>query len=368
MTELGEHGADKIGKKIGEIVHSFVKNPLPNEMYKSTSGVYGGEIRYDPQGKMVYDTRALRPQVLKGISSGIDVVGDRVLRPYDDHVVQNPIAMLKRHPKQFLGFVFRPNAPRHRGTTEQILENVKRLGLTEYYGKHPWGIEIKKPEIFIKGIALHDVLRAKEINSSVLTDIDPMQALREATICIKKMHDTHGPVGDLIGHIMFQKKEGKEVKDPVLSIPDIVLTPSKRKLKAIRASVIRNILSTTEEGEINKRVQSVVAREQKATDVLEYLFYTGFELLRQSKDAVYARKALDTIIQAYSDKDVLSITKSFIKRGRPTLPGMEKPKGVLKYLFPLHNKVHLSADLSNASQVRQLVIEELTSFLSDRRA
>lgn len=340
MTELGEHGVEKIGK----ITHSFVKT-LPNEMYKSTVGVYGGEIRYDEKGRMVYDTRVLRKKIIRGILSGVDVIGDRILRPYDDHVVQNPIAMLKRHPKRFGGFVFRPNVPRHRGTTDQILENVKRLGLTEYYGKHPWGIEIKKPEIFTKGIALQDILRAKEINSSVLADIDPMQALKEATIYIKKIHDEYGPIGDLVGDIMFQKKEGKEVKDPVLNIPDIVLTPTTRMIKSVEA----------------------LSREQKATDVLEHLFHTGFELLRQSKDAVYAREALDTIIQAYRDKDVLSTTKSFVKRGRPTLPGMEKPKGVLKNLFPLHNQIHLSADLSNASQVRQLVIEELTSFLSDRR-
>lgn len=338
MSELGEQGAEKIGK----ITHSFVKNPLPNEMYKSTVGVYGGEIRHDQEGKMVYDVRILRKKIIRGISSGVDVIGDRMLRPYDDHVFQNPMAMLKRHPKQFLSFVVRPNAPRHRGTTEQILENVKRLGLTEYYGKHPWGIEIKKPEIFTKGIALQDILRAKEINSPVLADIDPLQALREATIYIKKIHDEHGPIGGLVGDIMFQNKEGREVKNPVLNIPDVVLTPTTRMIKLVE----------------------VISREQKATDILEHLFHAGFELLKQSKDAAYVKEALDTIIQAYGDKDVLSITKSFVKRGRPTLPGMEKPKGPLKHAFPLHNKVHLSANLSNASQVRQLVIGGLTSFLS----
>lgn len=332
MTEFREHGAEKIGK----IAHSFVKNPLPNEAYESTVGVYGGEIRYDQNGKMVYDVRVLREKIIRGISSGIDVKGDRILRPYDDHVVQKPIAMLRRHPKQFLGFVFRPNASRHRGNTEQILENVKRLGLTEYYGRHPWGIEIKKPEIFTKGMALQDILRAKEINSPVLTDIDPLQALREATIYIKKIHDEHGPIGDLVGDIMFQSKQGREVKNPVLNIPDVVLTPTTRMIKSAE----------------------VISREQKATDVLEHLFHTGFELLRQSKDEVYVRKALDVVVEAYSDKDVLSMTKSFVKRGRPTLKG----------LFSLHNQAHLSADLSNASRVRQLVTEELTSFFSANKA
>lgn len=338
MVEFTGKSADTVGS----IVHKFVKNPLPTESYQSTVGVYGGEIRRDSDGKMVCDTRVLRKELKKGVTSGIDVVGDRFLRRFDDHVIQNPLDMLRRHTRKFLGFVFNSNAPRHRGTTEEILENVERLGLTEYYGRHPWGIEIKKPEIFTKGISLQDVLRAKEIGSSFLADIDPLQALREAANYIKKIHDEYGPIGDLVGDIMFQKKEGNEVKDPVLNIPDVVLTPSK-----------------------NRRISTKsLTREQKATDILEHLIHTGFEIMQQTNDAVYAKKALQTVIEAYADRGVLSLVNSFLKRGRPTLPGMKKPKGALKNFFPLHNKVHLSADIKYAFEVRQLAIEELTRFTS----
>ena len=350
MGEFREKGVDAI-------VHRLVKNPLPTERYKSTVGVYGGEIRYDQDGKMVYDTRILRPGIIKGIASGIDVAGDRILRTYDDHVVQNPKNMLLKHPRKFLEFTFGSRAPRHRGSTKQILENVKRLGLIEYYGEHPWGIEIKKPEIFKKGIALQDVLRAKEIGDPVLIDIDPLQALREATIYIKKIHDEYGPIGDLIADIMFTRKEGGEVKYPVLNIPDVVFTPSTRRIRAIKKA-----LGQKTEEEINLRVKKVLAAEQKATDVLEYLVHTAFEVIGQSGDSNYTRRALDVIIEAYADKHILSLVKSFLKRGRPTLPGMEKPKGPLKYFFLLHNKVHLSANAQHAHEVRQLAIEELTKF------
>lgn len=338
--------------KATELVHGFVRKSLPNSMYESSIPVYGGEFVQDPEGKMVLDVRFVRPEV------AVDVIGDKFLRSYDDHTIKNPSEMLRRHPRKWLEFVFRSAPPRYRGSREQILENIKRLGLTEYYGAHPWGIEIKKPEIFNKGFALQDVLRKREIGAEVLADIDPFQALSEATAYIKKIHDTRGPFGDLVGDIMFQRKEGSRVVDPVLNVPDVILSPSKARMDLIRESLRRKGVA---EGEIGGEARKVIASEQKATDILEHIIYCGFEIARQTKSEDDVRRAMKTIVGAYGDKDILKIVGRFLGRGRPTLPGSDS---LLKEIFSQHNTKHLMADSKNADLVRRAAIGELAEYLN----
>ena len=63
---------------------------------------------------------------------------------------------------------FAPGAKRYRGSNEEVQENIERLGLSEFYGPHKNGIEIKKPEIYTHGLALQDVYRSDMIDSEKL--------------------------------------------------------------------------------------------------------------------------------------------------------------------------------------------------------
>lgn len=164
---------DKLRRAIqGEVNESR----LPNTDYESTVGVYGGKLVLDSEGKLVYDTR--------GLVSRVDRKGDSVLRTYDEHLVKEPWKLLKRHPRWFFRFLA-PGPKRYRGRQEEIMENVKRLGLADYYGIHQNGIEIKKPEIYAKGVALQDIYRADLINSDKLKEIDRFEALAFAAQYIR---------------------------------------------------------------------------------------------------------------------------------------------------------------------------------------
>lgn len=367
---MAEKGPNAFHRAV-ESLHGFVRNSLPNEMYASSIPVYGGEIKYDAQGKMVYDTRFVKfPGITTGLSSMTDVRGDKFLRAYDDHFARDPLGMMIRHPNWGIEFIFRRVAPRHRGSQVQILENIKRLGLEEFYGDHPWGIEIKKPEIFNQGFALQDVLRAKEIGAAVLQDIDPFQALAESTAYLKKIHDTRGPAGDIVGDIMFQRKEGSRVVDPVLNIPDIILAPSEKRTALIVETISRKIkrqkagfgqspeLTAGEEAGVYKKALDTVAKEQKATDIVEHMVHAGFEVARQSGNIDDVRKAIDTIIEAYGDREVLAIVGRFLNRGRPTLAG----RGILRQIFMQHNLKHLMADRENADLVKETAIQEMAKY------
>jgi len=316
---------------IAEVTNKVIKNRLPSEQYQSTVGVYGGEITKTPDGKMVYT-------INQGFINKVDVIGDKVLRKFDDHAMKKPWKMLATHPKDFIYTAFKSEPMRHRGTKEEITANIQRLGLSEYYGLSERGIEIKKPEVFTKGIAIKDIFRADQINSPILNDIDRFQALAEETKYIRSVHDKYGPAVDFIDDVMFQKKEGNVVMNPVLNIPDVILTPSEN----------RNAKPET------------IAKEQKATDVVELLTWTAFEEFRRSNDSLSVGKAMTTIIENYNDPVILSIARSFIKRGRPTLPGEKMDKGITA----LHNKVHLGANKKKSLEVRKIITEKLNSYFS----
>ena len=327
-----------------------LKNIFPTDQYKSMAGVYGGEIITTIDHKMVYKTGKPLDR--------IDVIGDAVLRTFDDHVVKEPLKMFMKHPKSFLNIFFNSEPMRRRGSPIEIDQNIKRLGLTEYYGLHPLGIEIKKPEVFTKGIVLSDIY---EVKSPFFDDIDRFQALGEATKYISQVHSQFGPVGDIVGDIIFQQKEGSKVINPVLNIPDVILTPSKKRIDFIKKSLSKPGVSLED---IDKKTNEIISKEQKAVDICELMLSSAFGEFKLSNNQKLVEKTIQTIVQNYEDKDVLKLAKSFIKRGRHTLPDSQAG-GIFKSFFTLHNQAHLGANKENAPTVRQITIDQLSNHLNN---
>ena len=326
--------------RVREKINSYMEEDhLPTKEklgYESTVGVYGGKLSEDEQKKMVWDVR--------GVWSRIDRRGDRFLRTVDEHHVKEPGKMFLKHPTKALGTLpFVADAKRFRGTPEQVLENVHRLGLDDYYGAHPWGVEIKKPEIYKEGIALQDIFRSDQIKSDLLDKFDRTEALGLATDYIKDLHEKHGGTGQLVsGAVIFRKGEGDRLENPVLNLPDIVYNPDKK----------------------------IGDKEKLATDMLDFLVSIGVEEYRRSKDWGSVTKALNTILTHYDNKNIISLVKSFAKRGRLTLPGdlnvsqslSSTAQSARKY-FSAHNVQRLKVTEDMSTQLRDEVISVCDAFL-----
>lgn len=306
---------------------------LSNTDYQSTVGVYGGKLVLDSEGRLVYDTR--------GLVSKVDRSGDAVLRTYDEHLVKKPWELLKRHPRWFFRFLA-PGPKRYRGTRQEIMENIERLGLTEYYGPHQNGIEIKKPEVYTKGVALQDIYRADLIDSDKLKEINRFEALASASQYISKIHTEHGGIGELVpGDIIFQDEKEGAAQNPVLNLPDIVYNKEK----------------------------NIGEKEKKATDLLDFLASIGTEELRRSEDWQEVEKALKIILENYADQKVIALTASFARRGRLTLQGdteiLNLPNTFTKkkrFVFSQHNKARLGTKTNFEARLRQTIIEVCEKF------
>lgn len=335
-----------------EVVSSIVnESRLPNNYYESTVGFYGGKLVEDSEGKIVYN--------MEGIISKADRFGDKLLRAFDEHIIKNPLEMLKRHPKLFLKFLL-PDTKRYRRTPDKILENVEKLGLNDYYGAHKNGIEIKKPELFSEGFALQDIYRADEINSDRLNDIDRFQALEESGKYIRHIHDNGGPVGELLSSdIIFESKEedGKLI-NPVLNIPDIVYEKDlSEKVPGIKQS------------------SEAYDRDRKATDILDFTFQVGVEELRRSGgDWDSVAKAITTVLENYSDKDVIEWVRSFAKRGRITLVGkkesldeLSKSGGIIDSALSQHNRARMGSNNDFEGDIRNKIIEVCDRYLMNNK-
>lgn len=340
-NHMREHG------QVVDLTKHIVKNKFPSELYPSTVGIYGGEIKTDTEGKMFYSQ--------KGFTNQLDIYGDSVLRKFDDHVLKEPLKLLIKHPKTFLDITFNSEPPRHRGSISEILENIQRLGLEEFYGPHPQGIEIKKPEVFKKGIALGDIFRIDQSKYPILADIDRFQALGEAVKYLNNMHQKYGAGGDIVDDFIFQQKNGSRVLNPTIDIPDIVFTPSKRRTNFLKKTLSSAGLS---EPEIESKIKDIFNREQKATEMGELMISTAFQEFRRSGDPNMVNKALNTIVENYEDKNVLHLTRLFVQRGRFTLPD-SKSGGLMSRLFNLHNQAHLGANKEKSPIVRKMVINNL---------
>ena len=255
--------------------------------YESTVGVYGGKLRNDDEGRLVYDTR--------GVWSKIDRWGDRILRSFDEHQVRKPGTMIARRPKTFLKLLpFIVDSKRYRGTPEQAMENVHRLGLDEYYGAHPWGMEIKDPERFSHMIGLQDIFRQDQINHPEIKDIDRFEALGETAKYMRSLHEKVGGVAEAnVWSFLFAKKEGNKVGEPLMIMPTEIYNPEKH----------------------------VPLIEQEATELLDLMASAAIEEYRRTEDWESVRKCLRTALESYGDTKVAAMVASYIKRGRLTLGG-----------------------------------------------
>jgi len=332
--------------KIRKLINSKVqKSKMPTKEglgYESTMGVYGGKLVKDSEGRLVYDT--------KGFWSKIDQWGDRILRAFDEHHAKKPGVMFMRRPIAFLKLLpFIVDSKRYRGTPQQTMGNVRRLGLEEYYGAHPSGIEVKKPDLFSRAIGLQDIFRQDQINHPALADIDRFDALGKATDYMRALHEKAGGIAE--GNVytfIFTEKNGHDVSKPILVIPTEIYNPEKH----------------------------VPPIEQKATDLLDLLASVAAEEYRRSKDWENIRRALGVIFGRYQDKKVISIVASFAKRGRLTLPGdveglafeTSPTYRLSRKAFAAHNTQRLTIKNPEvAPQIRKEIIEACEKY-SDNKA
>ena len=79
-----ENPIDMVREKIRETVQ---ESRLPNKDYESTVGVYGGKLRKNEDGQMIFD--------MSGIVSKMDRAGDAVLRSLDEHTIKDPVKLFK---------------------------------------------------------------------------------------------------------------------------------------------------------------------------------------------------------------------------------------------------------------------------------
>ena len=333
----------KEGKTLLDRIRSSVQQKMQESRlptkealgYESTVGVYGGKVNYDASQRMIFDMR--------GTISKADRLGDAILRTYDEHTVKNPVEMLKRHPHWFFRFLA-PGTKRYRGTPEEIVENVKRLGLETAYGAHEWGIEIKDPDIYRAGRPLQDIYRADMIEGGDLNEVDRFEALNQSARYIRDIHEKYGAIGEVLpSDIIFRKKDGTIVSEPILNVPDIIYNAEKQT------------------GEIDKMT----------TDLLDFMMSIGIEELRRSGDWNEAQKAVRIILDAYDDKNAVEMLKSFIKRGRLTMQGDEegldlsKTMETLRPLTAIHNKARLNFEKDTTSDLRKLIVAECENYLED---
>lgn len=320
---------DKSREIIGGIVNQS-KLPTKEKLgFESTVGIYGGSLVYDHENKLVWDTRSKVSQ--------LDQKGDIFLRKTDEHIAKNPLQILKRHPRWFLK-ILSAESKRYRGTKEEVAANAVRLRLSDYYGLHPWGIEIKKKEVYEAGYALQDLYRADQINADALNGVDRFQALSDASKYIRQIHDQYGAIGEIVSSdIIFQQREGDKVIKPVLNIPDIVYNPNLR----------------------------TGLKEQKATDLLDFLNQIGAEEWRRSAgDPAMLKKALETIFSNYGDQEIIKAVVSLADRGRLVLPEKREDLNLpltissrLRGIFMQHNKQRLSSQPEYANVLRQEIIK-----------
>lgn len=305
--------------------------------YESTKGIYGGKLARDGEGRLVFDVR--------GFVSRIDQWGDRFLRAYDEHHARDPISMALHKPKAFLKLLpFVVDAKRYRGTPEQIMPQIQKFGLDDMYGLHPWGIEIKQPEVFTHSIGLQDIFRADLINHPTLTDIDRFESLASTARYIGELHKRDVCIAEgVVNSFLFARHEGNKVYEPYLMLPTEMYNPEKN------ISII----------------------EQKTTDILDLFVTAAYEELRRSGSWESVDHAIDTILTAYGDRETIAVTISFIKRGRVTLPNdiaalpfeTTASYRAMRPIAALHNTQRLMVNAEYAADVRRHIQSRCEDFL-----
>ena len=320
-------------EKVRDTINSVVGDKkMPAQGYESTVGTYGARMKFEADEKLVWDNRGLVAQ--------FDTWGDAILRTYDDHVVKDIGSLLKRHPKLFFKFLM-PGIKRYRGSKEEIFKNAKRLGLDDLYGLHEHGIEIKKPDVYLKGVQLQDIYRADVIDNEALMAIDRFEALAQVSAYLRTMHDAHGGIGQaLVPTFLFSQHGEGMVSDPVFSIPDVVFNEDK----------------------------VIGEKEKKAIDILDFVMSVGAEEFRRSGgDEVSVLRALTTVVVTYGDADVLELVGSYIIRGRLTFAGdvdskeINLPKDSFttrhRGLFTKHNEVRVVNNRSLEKTLKEMMLK-----------
>ncbi|MDD3285217.1 MAG: hypothetical protein PHG95_01050 [Patescibacteria group bacterium] len=327
--------------KIRDSVNTTVsESRLPSEGYDSTVGIYGGKLQMTPDNRMIWNN--------SGIISQIDKWGDAILRNYDEHVIKNLGELISRHPKLFFKFIM-PGAKRYRGSKDEILNNIQRLGLGDVYGGHEDGIEIKDKELYRHGIALQDLMRSDLLDSDDLNQVNRFQALDEAGSYLRNVHDNYGAVGEILPNdFIFRKNENGKVKDAVLNLPDIVFNQDK----------------------------NISDREQKATDILDFIISAGAEEFRRSNgDLGSVRLAMNTILSSYGDRHIIALVKSYLKRGRLTLMGDQKFIGANldpnsfttknRTIFTKHNEARVANNKDMEASLKTIALEICDKVTTD---
>lgn len=315
------------------IKHIVENKQTENETlgYKSQVSIYGGELKNEPDGKLVWNNM--------GLSSKFDRWGDRVLRAWDEHFVKDPLALLERNPRMFFHMLPIVRGPkRFRGDKEQIMENVKRLGLEEYYGMHKNGIEIKDPDIYKKGVNLQDIFHADQIDSPKLSSFDRFAAVEQAGEYLSSVHANNGAIGEMLANdIVFMEYDPEKgiLRKPILNIPDEIYDPERSS------------------GET----------EKMATDLLDFLVSIGAEEWRRSDNPENVKKILDHTLARYDVRPVLAMTESLARRGRLTMPGEEELQRdlsvfaqVFKPGFQIHNVARLNVNKNITTKLRDAII------------
>lgn len=335
-------------KGLLEKTHGLIKGNVENTVkirnkkydYESAATTYGFTLRERTDGTMFFDP--------SGAANKVDRIGDFLLRIADDHTVKEPGKLFRRHPKWFLQRLA-TGPKRSRGEAASVVANADRLGLSEYYGLSPDGIEVKKPEIFTQGINLQDIYRG---DNEALTEIDRTEALTKAGEYIHQIHANHGAIGEIhTTDIIFQEKEGSHVNKPVLNLPDIIYNTSKYTPEQLRTLA-----------------------EPRAVDMLDFLMVVGTEELRKTTEWESVQKAIGAVLTGYGDTKVIEATSSLAKRGRLTFVGDEAmlnlPDTVTTKVRPVtsqHNKARLAVEKDIAPQLRQMVVDTCSSFVQSHQ-
>jgi hypothetical protein len=232
---------------------------------------------------------------------------------------------------------------RYRGEKFEILDNVHRLGLDDYYGAHKWGIEYRKPEVLKGSYPLQDILRSYELSGRGLDQIDRFDAIQKTGKLLADTHREYGAVGEFNAYAVLFKgvRDGKAV-EPYLNLPTIIYNKEKQL------------------GEKMKR----------ATDLLDLVVSVGSEEWHRDKNLANVKKAMYYGVTPYDDEDVIKMTISLIKRGRLTLPGDEKVAADLTHtariarkVFSLHNQQRLGIKSEASRPIRDLALEVVEAKL-----
>jgi hypothetical protein len=320
-----ESGLDKTRKTVNSVMAEQKLNP---EGRGSKVSIYGGKLVTESDGSVVYNMR--------GLVSTIDRIGDKILRAADDHTIKEPLKMAMRKPKAFAKRVFSSGKRFRTFDPQKMNDHFAKLGLSEYYEGHPDGIKIKNNDVLKKGYNLQDIYQMPELG------IERVPAAGQAANYLRNLHDrADSGIGDtVVMDYTFMKKEGKEVSEPVLFLPNVIYDSEKKTAPV----------------------------DQKATDLLEFLVSVGSEEYKASNDWDNVRKTLDTAVTNYHrDQDdnnlhnTLAIARSFIRRGRINMPGSHKSK--IGETTTMHNAQHLQIAPEISAKTRELMLKSIDDFL-----